>query len=65
MEKRNKRMSIGEMDALHMDGGVKYISHREHAKFFAVVDGERFYHLGRDGYVHFGGNLESWFDQRL
>jgi hypothetical protein len=65
MEKRNHRMGIGEMDALHMDGGVRYISHREHAKFFAIVDGKGIYHFRGDGYVHLGDNLESWFDQRL
>lgn len=64
MEKRY-RMSIEDIDALHMNGEVRYMSHREHAKFFAVVDGEGIYHLGRDGYFHLGTSLESWCDWGL
>ena len=58
-------MSIGEIDALHMDGDVKYISHREHAKFFAVrKNGDMYYHH-RGDYLFLEDGLKSWFDQGL
>lgn len=57
-------MSIGDMDSLHMNGDVTYISHGEHAKFFAVRNnGDTYYHKGE--YIFLEGGLESLFNPRL